>query len=173
MLKHRISRWGIFVVMMAIALVSTSRAYAEETEEVTGARVLIEEAYKQKNTAASELDVEGVFRTRTEDYVSVSKDGKRQGVAELKPKMAKMFAVAESITGHTTIEKFSLDGDTATVATHEMGTVIIPISDTKKRSIIVEGRYSSTWVYRDGKWLHALDETLESNSTVEDNPVDG
>jgi ketosteroid isomerase-like protein len=157
----------LFLLCSCAAVVHLAFAATAQDE----ARKIIQTTYNKRNIATSRLDFEGYWRSHTDDFVYISKTGKRKGANQLKQESARLFNVAQSMSGHTTIENMTLAGNTAKVIIRDFGIIVIPVSATQKNVIKVTERASDTWVKRNGRWLQSQSKSLSSYMTVNGKPV--
>ena len=130
------------------------------------ARKAIQANYVKRDAAASRKDANAYWSLRTDNFVWISKNGKRKTAKQLKPETVKMFNAAESLNGRAIIQKFTLKGDTATVLVKDSGTIVIPVSKTRKNVIKVAETASDTWIKRNGKWLQSQSKALTAVVTI-------
>ena len=126
----------------------------------------IQANYVKRDAAASRKDANAYWSYRTDNFIWISKNGKRKTAKQLKPETVKMFNAAESLNGRAVIQKLTVKGDTATVLVKDSGTIVIPVSKTRKNVIKIAETASDTWVKRNGKWLQSQSKTLTAVLTV-------
>lgn len=134
----------------------------------------IQRTYARMDAALNSKDVNTAYNFYTSDFVSISQKGERTSLEEGKNGLSQALTNPnlKSIKNMTTIEKFILEGDTATVFRKEMATVVVVNIQTGANDVgVVNSRCLDTWVKRNGRWLVKQGEAMSSVATINGNPV--
>jgi ketosteroid isomerase-like protein len=163
--------WFVTSLTISLLVVVTSTTQADPKEE---AREAIQRAYNRMDAALDNKDLDTHFSFYARDYIEMSTKGEQKSLGEARRETSRIFADPnfKHIKAITTIEKFTLDGDTATVFTKSMSTAIGVNPQTRAQSTIVStARGRDTWVKRNGRWLATQHNGLGAEVTVDGRPV--
>lgn len=163
--------WCATAFTISLLMVAAPATRADSKKE---AHEAIQRAYARMDAALNSKDVNTAYSFYTSDFVSISQKGERTSLEEEKNGLFQALTNPnlKSIKNMTTIEKFILEGDTATVFRKEMATVVVVNPQTGANDVgVVNSRCLDTWVKRNGRWLVKQGEAISSVATMNGNPV--
>jgi ketosteroid isomerase-like protein len=137
------------------------------------ARAAIQKVLDGWNAAAARKDIAGMFAHHTPDHVSFGSDGTKEPLADVRAQFVRILPTIRKAEGKTVIRSLTLKGDTATVVTDSVGTVVFA-ADPKTKGETTFRTVSSErtlWVKRNGAWLEKESRELSSTSTADGKPV--
>lgn len=158
-----------------LCLLAANRlAAAPASDRATAAaHTEIQQMYQKRDNAIAHKDAATLWRVRTDDYVVIGKDGRKQDATVLKAKEAKLFAMAKSLQGSSAIQTTTLRGDGASVVVNESGTVVLGTADSRQESILkTTGQYLDSWIKTGAGWRLRQSETLSSTTTLDGHPIE-
>jgi ketosteroid isomerase-like protein len=139
---------GLFILAALAALVPSARA--QEPQKA------IQAQYDKRSTAAQKKDVAGSLAINTPDFVAIGLKNDRRTIAQLKPQLTQVFAGVKSYTISTKITKCLVKGDSATVTTMDLVTVVGKMTQES------EATSEDTWIKKGGQWLRTQNKLLTS-----------
>ena len=163
--------WFVTAFTISLLMVAAPATRADSKNE---AHEAIQRACARIDAAFNSKDINTLFSFFTSDFVLISEKGKRTSWEEYRKNLSQNLAdpIIKSIKSMTTIEKFILEGDTATVFCKGMSTMVVVDPQTGANNVVVSNsRELATWVKRNGRWLIKQAEVMSSEVTINGNPV--
>src|SRR5258708_29881 len=118
----RLSTSVISVLAAAAAMAPAQPLLAESSAD---ARKAIQAAYDKSNAAAAKKDIAGTLAHHVPDFTTTDEKGKTHTLAEMKGQLTQIFQIAKEVHASTTIQSFSLKGNSATVKIEDHATIMM------------------------------------------------
>ena len=152
---------GVAACLLAPAL----QVKAETAAQVKKA---IQAQYDKGNAAVAKKDSKALVATYTTDRISIDDKGVKHTVAEELQQMKQVFAMAQSLSGTTTIVSITVKGYTAIVQVKESDKVVMANPQTHATSTMVMDSVSDdTWVKNGATWLQKKSVAKSQKTTLD------
>ena len=137
------------------------------------ARKAIQAAYDREDAAADRKDIKGVLANCAPDFQAIELDGSRSTLADARKSMSMAFQQFKTVTAKTTIQKFTLQGNKATMTVKEYAQMTTGPLGPKKQThkLIVVGTDQDTWVKHGNRWLKEITRTISRKQTLDGRPI--
>lgn len=140
---------------------------AQTRQQVATTRKTIDAAYKAEDAAFDNFDVEGSLRYRTENFVSITKEGKTLSRKLIEERLAMLFKVAKDIQSSTVIEQFAWKGNRVNVRVKTYSRMVLAGKEKKRQVLAGTERRNDVWIKQGGRWLRTQDKIISSSVTVD------
>ena len=152
---------------MGVPVLLPQPVQAQTWQQVATTRKTIDAAYKAEDAAFDNFDVEGSLQYRTENFVSITKEGKTLSRKLIEERLAMLFKVAEDIRSSTVIEQFALKGNRVHVRVKTHSRMVLAGKNKKRQVLAGTERRADLWIKQGGRWLRMQDKIISSSVTLD------
>lgn len=159
---------GLAGMLLAGAPILVSQPVQAQTkQQVATARKAINAAYKAEDAAFVRANAKASMSSYAPSYIYATKDGGKYSRQGFEDHLTRLLKTARNINYRTTIERVTLNGNSASVRIKTHAKMRLMNSEGKLRDYTGSEQRVDTWTNQRGKWLRTHGKQISISHTVD------